>query len=87
MAKPITTKDRAREFPSALYTLREAAAILRVSTSCLNKWRGSGRGPAFIKFAGRIRYRGDDIAAFIEARRFTSTSAADVAANAASAAP
>jgi len=45
----------------------EVADILRVSTSTLAKWR-QVREPelAFIRIAGRIRYRLSDVEAFLE---------------------
>jgi hypothetical protein len=39
-----------------LLTVGEAAAILRCSTASLNKWRLTGKGPAFIYVGRRVRY-------------------------------
>ena len=57
-----------------LLTPEETAKYLCCSVSSLNKWRVSGRGPAFIKVGVRVRYRLSDIAAFIERETYSSTS-------------
>jgi len=38
----------------------------------LATWRCEGRGPAFLKIGGFVRYREEDLAAFEEASRFQS---------------
>jgi predicted site-specific integrase-resolvase len=54
---------------SALLTEREAAERLLAQPCTLTKWRHRGRGPAFLKLSGKIRYSLADIQAFIEASR------------------
>ena len=54
----------------ALLTPAEVAERLRVSTRTLEFWRHQGRGPAFVRVGKRVRYRPDDVEAFIEAQRF-----------------
>jgi excisionase family DNA binding protein len=61
--------------PPGLLTTDEVAALLRLSASILNKWRLSGRGPTYVKVGTRVRYRLEDVAAFIAASTRSSTSA------------
>ncbi len=60
--------------PMKLLTARQAGELLGVSPETLERWRGAGTGPAFIKLSGRyIRYRQDDLEAFIQNARRRST--------------
>jgi predicted site-specific integrase-resolvase len=52
-----------------MLTEKEAAKRLFAKPQTLNKWRVRGRGPVYLKLAGKVRYRLDDIKAFIEASR------------------
>ena len=62
---------------SVLLTVLETAAFLKVSKSALNKWRGEGSGPRYVRLTGgTVRYRVTDLLAFIDERVRTSTSAA-----------
>ena len=57
-----------------LLTANQAAERLGVPPSVLERWRGTGEGPAFIRLSGRyIRYRPDDLEAFIQNARRNST--------------
>lgn len=61
--------------PDALLTVRQAAARLGLSKSTLDKMRGAGKGPRFIKSTDRaVRYDPQDLDAWITNRRRTSTS-------------
>jgi hypothetical protein len=73
---PITRQgDRGDDdFAHALLTVNETAAILRCSVSSLNKWRLTGRGPAFLYVGRRIRYTPNALVAFIKASTRQSTS-------------
>jgi predicted site-specific integrase-resolvase len=51
----------------------EAAAILGISASALNKWRGKGAGPQFVKAGSRVLYDERDLEKFISANRQRST--------------
>ncbi len=51
-----------------LKTEREAAALLAVSPRTLADWRLDGKGPPYVKLHGAIRYRLDDLEAFVSAR-------------------
>lgn len=53
----------------------EAARLLGLSASTLNKFRLSGLGPPFIRLGSRaVGYRLSDIEIWLDARRRTSTS-------------
>jgi hypothetical protein len=52
-----------------ILTEREAAAKLYAKTGTLTKWRTRGRGPAYLKLSGKIRYKLSDLEAYIEASR------------------
>lgn len=59
----------------ALVNETEAARILGLSVKTLRRWRWAGRGPAYRKIGSAVRYHPDeDLAAFVEAARRTSTS-------------
>lgn len=53
----------------ALLCPRLAAERLNVKVATLKKWRQGGRGPAYVKVEGAIRYHTDDLDAFVEANR------------------
>ncbi|MBX9747374.1 MAG: helix-turn-helix domain-containing protein [Hyphomonadaceae bacterium] len=56
--------------PDALLNVREAAARLGLSKSTVDKMRGAGKGPRFIKSTDRaVRYDPKDLDAWIAARR------------------
>lgn len=58
-----------RKSESPIYmTAREAAMYLRVSKSFLDKLRGSDGGPTFIKVGSLVRYRIDQLDAWMAAR-------------------
>ncbi len=48
---------------------RDAAAFLAKPQRTLGQWRYLGRGPAYIKIEGHIRYRRADLEAYIDAHR------------------
>ena len=54
----------------------EAAKILCVSTSTLNRWRRLGTGPRFCKLPGRVRYRPSDVYQFMLDRGVRTTAQA-----------
>jgi predicted DNA-binding transcriptional regulator AlpA len=46
----------------------EVAERLGVATATLRQWRWAGKPPAYVKLSGgAVRYREEDIAAFIQA--------------------
>lgn len=54
------------------------AEITGLSQVTLRRWRMTGGGPRFVRLGRAVRYRSDDVNAFVEARTFRSTSEADV---------
>ena len=56
---------------------REAAHLLRLSTRTLERLRGSGSGPRYVKCGRSVRYRLGDLTDWIEARVVGSTSATE----------
>ncbi len=60
------------EMPRYL-TPRQAADWLGLSVRTLDRYRASGEGPVFHRFGGRIRYLREDLQAWADARRRTST--------------
>ncbi len=45
----------------------EAARLLGVSVASMRRWRREGRGPAYVRVEGCIRYRVADLQAFMAA--------------------
>jgi predicted DNA-binding transcriptional regulator AlpA len=64
----------------------QAAALLGVAPNTLKFWRHKGRGPEFVKLGGSpqagVAYVEADVIAWIDARKFSSTSAYSPAAQA-----
>jgi len=50
-----------------LLTINEAAALLRRTPAALRYMRHAGKGPKSALVGGRVMYREDDVAAYIEA--------------------
>lgn len=54
---------------------KEVAKLLGLSIKTLQKWRIQGEGPPFIRLSPKaIRYQLDDVLAWLQANRRTSTS-------------
>ena len=49
----------------SFFSEKEAAAYLSVSLSTIRRWRRRKTGPALFKFGGVLRYRREDLEAFI----------------------
>ena len=54
-------------------TTKQAARLLGLSVSTLNKWRCYGTGPRFLKLGRAVRYRRPDLDAFISDRQAVNT--------------
>lgn len=52
----------------------EAAAYLGLKAATLEKWRVVGSGPPFVKIGRLVRYRKEDLDAFMQVRIRNSTS-------------
>jgi Helix-turn-helix domain len=53
---------------------RQAAELLNVRVATLRRWRWAGKGPAFLKIGGAVRYNLAELDRFVAAARRTSTS-------------
>jgi len=62
--------------PAVFLTVREAAALLRLSEITLCRWRIAGNGPPFRKFGRRVLYATSDLIVWGEAQKRVSTSVA-----------
>lgn len=58
----------------ALYNTAEAANYLRLSRSCLAKWRCSGGGPEYILAGRKVLYARTALDAWLASRRRRNTS-------------
>jgi hypothetical protein len=52
-----------------LLTEAQAAEKIIAEKATLTKWRARGRGPAYLKLSGKIRYLLSDLEAFIKSSR------------------
>jgi hypothetical protein len=46
-----------------------AARLLRLRPQTLRRWRHGSRGPTYHKIGGAVRYRPEDLQAFVEENR------------------
>lgn len=60
---------------STLMRPHETAATLQVSIRTLEYWRAHGDGPKFVRVGRHVRYRLDDISAWLDERSSTGTGA------------
>lgn len=68
--------------PRPLATPAEVAEYLSTSTGQLAQMRYRGGGPVYVRTAGnRIRYRWEDVEAWVESRRYAQTGTAPIAAS------
>ena len=72
---PIASADQAA-WPLRLYSTKEAARAMGVSHRTLEDWRLTGRGPKFMKLGRLVRYRSDDLKAFLKVPLFSNTAEA-----------
>ena len=61
--------------PLPLWDEQQTAAYRNCAVSSLQKERVRGEGPPFVKMGRLVRYRPEDVRAWIEARVVNSTSA------------
>jgi excisionase family DNA binding protein len=66
--------------PPELLTVKEAAELLRLTKSTLDKWRTKGVGPKFIYVGRLVRYARPHLAEYTAQSTRTSTSQREVAA-------
>lgn len=68
-------QTQAHTTPKAtVMNVQQASEYLGLAVSTLNKWRCHGCGPVFIKMGRAVRYRVEDLEAFMSSARLTSTS-------------
>jgi excisionase family DNA binding protein len=60
-----------------LLTQREAATLLKLSERTLERLRGQGTGPKFLRIRHSVRYRQSDVEAWLSSRIVGSTSEGD----------
>jgi excisionase family DNA binding protein len=58
-----------KENYESLFTTREAAQYLGLAKITLDIWRSKGLPPAYVKIHRSVRYRREDLDAFIMSRR------------------
>ncbi|MCC6269638.1 MAG: helix-turn-helix domain-containing protein [Dehalococcoidia bacterium] len=54
---------------AAVLTETQVANLLAMKVATLRAWRLNGRGPAYMKFGRAVRYRREDVEAFVERSR------------------
>lgn len=64
----MTVLDHRPATHADLMTPQEVARYLRVDTKTLANWRYLGRGPAYMKDGGVVRYTRDAFAAYLSQR-------------------
>lgn len=71
MLSPEEVNELLRLDDDALLDTREAAAVVGLAYNTLNWYRqhSPGRGPAFHRMGGAIRYRMGDLRSFVARRR------------------
>ena len=57
-----------------LLTVQQAAQYLGLAVSTLNKWRCLGEGPVFLKMGRAVRYKAEDLEAYLLQTKCRSTS-------------
>jgi predicted DNA-binding transcriptional regulator AlpA len=62
------------EIAMTLLTGREAAHVLRLSERTIERLRVNGKGPKFVRINHSVRYRQQDLDAYVAARLVSSTS-------------
>jgi hypothetical protein len=69
MADQITTSaELAAAQPPELFTITEAAELVRAPVATLRYWRHLGTGPQGFRLGRRVLYRRDDLRAWIDAQ-------------------
>ena len=60
-----------------MFTTKEAAQRLGLTKSTLEAWRCRGGGPDFVKMGRSVRYRAEDLEAFLQKNVRSNTSKGD----------
>jgi predicted DNA-binding transcriptional regulator AlpA len=56
------------DLPQGLLNEHEVSKICAIQVATLRKWRTLRRGPRFLKIGALVRYRPDDISAWIDSQ-------------------
>jgi hypothetical protein len=59
---------------NSLLNERQASELLNVKVATLRRWRWAGKGPAFLKIGGAVRYDPAELDRFVASARRSSTS-------------
>lgn len=70
-------KQRTVEPAPPLFDERQLADLLNVSVKAVQAWRYKGGGPAFVRLGRAIRYRPNDVEAWLASNTFETTTDAD----------
>ena len=65
--------------PQRLLNEHEVATSCSINVLTLRKWRTQKRGPQFVKIGALVRYRPEDVDAWIAERKAQSTDSPEVA--------
>lgn len=66
-------EDETKSIEPRLLCTQQAAKLLGVSPSFLNKLRCEGGGPVFVRLGRAVRYRDADLRSWVASRRFRNT--------------
>lgn len=69
----MTTTDPDRRMFGRFLSVKEAAALIGLSSRTLDRYRHMGTGPVFYKLGTSIRYREDDLRTWLEEHRMKPT--------------
>jgi predicted DNA-binding transcriptional regulator AlpA len=74
-----TSQAGERESAARACLLNEhnVAELLNISVASVRRWRLFGRGPRYLKIGASVRYRPEDVSAWIESRPTGGTSNTD----------
>lgn len=61
--------DHRPRYVGCVLNEKEVAALLQMKVSTLRAWRLRGKGPAFLKLGAAVRYRREDVEAFMDRSR------------------
>lgn len=68
-------RSAGKEGGHTIYDPPNASRFLQgITEKTLANWRCEGNGPKFVKIGGKVAYFEKDLIAFLESRRFSSTS-------------
>ncbi|MWL88123.1 helix-turn-helix domain-containing protein [Cupriavidus sp. SW-Y-13] len=65
--KPVWHNQLLADFPLIFLTEPQAAVVLGVKPSTLERWRYASKGPSYVKIGGGVRYRPNDLSAWADA--------------------